>query len=718
MKSILMKPNRLVAAAFAVCAIADAAAAATLTRAQLTIDATTPGAAAVEVELTVAEEGKGPRNSLDFFLVEGVSISKATSGGKTLAPASNKPVAKTNLRQWTVTLPSPMTSKSPSVIALGLEMKEPLAGAEVNEAGGFLFAGAGWFPSMAMNSDPVLPHSTVFRLPAGFRGIASGSQSGAAWTSSTNTRPFAAWGTYQVQQTTVDNVTFELWRTTATPPAPETLQLVASSWNALTTGFGNAVGSGPLRLVDSPSALLASGARTLFWNDARFVPGKNAEVSALVARDLAVGLAPCFWNEGIAFSGDDAGWLARAVPELMGDEAYIASLRSSFPDRVERELNEARRDLFLRSKSIDRPLRGLVPQAPGASDVLRGRGALTLRMIADAFPSNAHWVSFLEGTRLDSKVPLTGPRFLEALARKAPNQHGFLAPFLESTKLPDFHIVGATPNQGMQKDRLRVEIENRGLVESSVEVGIETSRFESIRSTRISIPPGQKRSIMFGDQARAGAVRLDPRSAGLQSDFSNELLQLQGTKSSAPLVPSYPVEGAYYDARQATGLNLDLAGITIRNFEGIVIPFRTFHGPSGAALLGKARVTLAPGPPHDASWKAAQTRESLSFDATDLWVRFPLESWDLLEKQLPHHVSSAEASHLGEKSRGLVEHSFPSFYFEEHRAQIPPSGGSLVTFTAAGGEMRGFVRQPLPDGKVFARLWDQLSGAVLWEETR
>jgi hypothetical protein len=52
------------------------------------------------------------------------------------------------------------------------------------------------------------------------------------------------------------------------------------------------------------------------------------------------------------------------------------------------------------------------------------------------------------------------------------------------------------------------------------------------------------------------------------------------------------------------------------------------------------------------------------------------------------------------------------------RAEVPPAGGSLVTFTASGGELRGLVRIPRPDGRITVRFWDQLSGKTIWEDTR
>ena len=66
----------------------------------------------------------------------------------------------------------------------------------------------------------------------------------------------------------------------------------------------------------------------------------------------------------------------------------------------------------------------------------------------------------------------------------------------------------------------------------------------------------------------------------------------------------------------------------------------------------------------------------------------------------------------------VYEHSFPTYFFEDSRAQVPPPGSALVLFSLAGDERRGWLRRPLPDGTVQMRLWDHLRGQTIWEETR
>jgi hypothetical protein len=50
---------------------------------------------------------------------------------------------------------------------------------------------------------------------------------------------------------------------------------------------------------------------------------------------------------------------------------------------------------------------------------------------------------------------------------------------------------------------------------------------------------------------------------------------------------------------------------------------------------------------------------------------------------------------------------------------VPPPGAALVIFRLQGseGEWRGYIREPLPDGRVKIRLWDHLHRSTIWEST-
>ncbi len=703
-------------------AFASSANAVTVARARVVVDATASPRPAVTTELTLSETSSQPQTSVAFFLVREVAVESAQLEGQQVAVASADQ-ANTSLRKWTLTLPQPVTSAKTRVVSLRLGIAAGNPALRTDADGGLLLPGAGWFPMLEPYADLVIPHSTSFTLPAGVLGIACGNapSGNAPWTSTAPGRPFAAWGRYTVSKETRGTNEIEVWRRTAGSAESRAVDLAVSSWNALDTGLGAGCGSGALRLVDAGSGILAGGQRALFWDEARFAREMKGSAALDAGRELTAALATAFWSDCLTFTGEDAGWLSRAIPEYLGDVAYVASLRSETQEALEAELLGARRDLFLRTRAKDRPLKGLVPLSPGANDVLRGRGALAIHAMSEASSSRSHWISFLEDVRLSARSGVVTRRdFFENLQRRAPNQHAFITPFLDGTDLPDFRIVSSKPAQGPQKDRLRVEVENAGKVEAPVEILLETPKGEKIRETRISIPPREKRVVMMKDDGRAGTIRLDPRRTTLQSDVSTgETVTIEASvQASAALVPSYEVEGAYRDARHVTGLKIELSGLSITGFEGIVVPYRTFHGPSGAVLLGTGRVRIAPGPPNTAGWTKAMGREALSFQASEMWLRFPPEAWAPIEAQLGGRIAEAERDGVAVRARPIVEHSFPTGFTEEMRFRIPPPGSSLITFTGAGDELRGFSRHPLPDGRVEVRFWDQLSGADLWEETR
>jgi hypothetical protein len=49
---------------------------------------------------------------------------------------------------------------------------------------------------------------------------------------------------------------------------------------------------------------------------------------------------------------------------------------------------------------------------------------------------------------------------------------------------------------------------------------------------------------------------------------------------------------------------------------------------------------------------------------------------------------------------------------------VPPPGGCLIVLSLGGVERRAYFRDPMANGKVRARFWDQLRGETLWEDER
>ncbi len=697
----------------------DRAHAASLRRAKIMIDAREKEPAAA-VELTLAADAGKPTSSVDLYLASAATIAEASLDGQKVS-LTKADVPKTSLRKWTLGLPLALTPESSRTVALRLAFAPGSPGIQSNANGGTLLAGSGWFPSTSPTADALLPHSTGFTLAEGMRGVACGSAAGALWTSTAPGRPFAAWGAFTAAEETHRSTKLEVWSRAGAPAGAAALDQVASSWERLQIDYGARCGGGTLRVVDVGEGIVAGGQNTLLWDASRSSVSPEMPEAHLFGRDVAAALATSFWNDCIPFEGEDAGWLSRAVPEAMGDGAYVASLQSAQPEQIEAILGADRRDRFFAGRAKDSALRGLVPVSPEGPDLIRGRGAITVQMIAEAAPSQAMWNGLLEGVGAPEGPPLTGTAFFKALGSRAPNQHEFLEPFIVGTALPDFRISSHVFGMGPQKDRLRVEVENIGEVEAPVEVQIATAAGEPIRTSRLSVPPGDVRAILLKDEGRAASIRLDPRAHTLQSDVSNDEVKLAGSPSAAsatPHIPSYPFQEKFSEASRVSAFAIQLDGVTISEFEGVIVPYATSQGPSGASLLGKGRVQIAPPAPHTEGWNQAMKRDTLGFQGSEMWIRFPLEKWPAIEAQLGQRIDPAERNAIVERNRPVYEHSFPTHYFEEMRAQVPPPGGSLVTFTSSGGELRGFTRIPHPDGKVTARFWDQLSGVTIWEETR
>jgi hypothetical protein len=697
-----------------------------LTRARIQIDATQSPNPAIGVELTFSSDSQKPVNSIDLYAVKQVSIASAATEGQDLKPTTAD-VPDTDLKKWTLTLPVPLTSTQTRVINLQITADQGNPEIQWNEKGGWVLPGSGWFPSLSPSLDPIVAHSTTFVLPSGMTGIACGnvSSAGGPYAAIAPGRPFAAWGRYTVTREKHGFTELAIWRRQGDASNPAALDLVASLWESLSLGLGEACGTGDLRLVQTANDVLAGGQRTLFWSETQFAGKSSAPDAKFTSRELAVELSASYWSDCIPFAGDHTAWFTRSFQDYLGDVAFVHASRPDRPEKMEAEIFKSHRDHFLRIRAQDRALRGLPLHSAAADEVLLSRGTLLVHMLAEAAPSREYWLAFLGQLRTRATASVTTSVFLEALKVRFPNQHTFVPPYLNEKALPDFKVASFLPGQGVQKDRLRVEVQNTGPVEGPVEVSMTSASGDELRTTRLLIPPKEKRAVLFKEEKEADRIVLDPRGVMLQSDVSNDVTMLPGKsgqsgESSPPpeaFVPSYPFHGDVDDARKATGLKIVLDEITISDFNGVVIPYDTPQGVSGASLLGQGKVTIAPSGPHADSWAKSMQQPSKTFDGSEIWLRFPIEEWPNIESQLGEKASGQRAS-LVERNRPVFQFSFPTYFFEEARAQIPPAGSSLVVFTASGKDLRGFVRRPEPDGRVMMRFWDQLAGSTIWEETR
>ena len=718
--ALIPRVRTWVAAAWVAAFIPAVVSGATLTRARMTIDATKSPNPTFGIELTLASDSPKPVNAVDLFLAREVSIASATIEGQDLAttPAD---VPETDLRKWTVNLPVPLTSTQTRVIQVQLTAEKGNPEIHWNESGGWVLPGSGWFPSLTPSLDPIVAHSTTFTLPSGMSGIACGNVTSEAgpYAAIVPGRPFAAWGRYTITREKHRSTELALWRRQGDPANPAALELAASLWESLSVGLGPACGSGELRLVQIGKDVLAGGQRTLFWDESQFGSTSPLPEAKLTPQGLAAELSSSFWTDCLSFSGDHTAWFTRSFSDYLGDVAFVHASRPDRPEKLEAEIFKSHRDHFMQIRAQDRALKGLPLHSAAADEVLLSRGTLLVHMLAEAAPSRDYWLAFLGQLRTRATATITTPVFLDALKARFPNQHLFVAPYLNETALPDFKVVSSIPGQGMQKDRLRVEVENAGKIEGPIELAMLSTTGDVLRSTRLLIPPKEKRAVLFKQEKDAERILLDPRGVMLQSDVSNDVAMLsgKGADATAGFVPAYAFEAKLEEARKANGLKIVLDAVTISDFQGVVIPYETSQGVSGASLLGKGKVQITPDGPHAPAWTKAMQQPSRTFEGSEMWIRFPVEKWPEIVSQLGDLAGSQQRSTLLERNRPVFEYSFPTYFFKEMRAQVPPEGSALVVFTGSGGELRGFVRRPEPDGRVMMRFWDQLAGATIWEET-
>lgn len=691
-----------------------------LVRARVVVNASTPSAVTLEEELHWNAVGGTPRTALTFHLSPALEVTGIASEGAKLAfrkdDAPGSPLAR-----WTVTLPVPLAAGSTRALVVQARMGAAagVSGIRSDADGGYLLPGSGWFARLSPESDELPPHTTEFVLPAGWEGIACGERdaAGGKWTA-TPGRPYAVWGAYRAEDATEGKVAYRVWRRSGSGK-PEGLGKLSSLIDALTAGVDEPAGSGPWKLVDVGRGVVAGGQRTLFWDQGGGAAA-GGDAALLRLRDLAGGLAAAYWQESVRFGGDQAAFLSGGISRSLGDAATIALDPADERWRVEEKVIGSRRSAFLAGRAADRALRGLAPASPEAAAVLDTRGALVAQMMADACPSTSHWISFLRSERSTRKgQTLDLKTFLADLDGRFPNQHAFIAPFLDTTDLPDFTLASHAPAKGTGPDRYRIEVANRGKAAAYAELATFTADDHMLRTTRLFIPPGETRAVMMGDASRIGRIRIDPRGATLQSAVQNESAAVTGTAATSlqPYVPAFPFSVGETLLREVKTLSFGLTGVKVDGFSGYLQWWETQHGPSGAVMLGKGTVTIAPTGPFAESFRKALGRDTMTFQAEDLFVRFPVASWAGIQPALGPEVDDATRVALAARRQFVYEHSFPALFSEGALAEVPPPGGALVIFGLGGDEWRGYSREPLPSGKVKVRLWDHLRGTTIWEAT-
>jgi hypothetical protein len=685
------------------------------------MDARDPASPQLEIEVTVSAETA--LSEIELYLADVVQVTSASLEGRKLEFASHE-VSGAPAKAWKFRLPSSLSSGASASLALSAVLRGSAAsGIQVGQDGGYLLAGAGWFPAAEPWSDALIPHSTQIVLPDGMSGIACGVRTGAdgPWTATQPARPFVVWGRFSHEDRTVGELQLSVYRRSERQGDVPELARIERVVNALKVALGEPCGNGSWTLVDVGEGILQGGQRTVFWDESLFA-SREEEVDeiSLEVRDLSGAIAGSFWSECIRFRGELAAWLSRGIALYLGDVACLASY-TGYDDDMESYVIGSRRSDFISHLKEDRPLSGLVPISVQARGILATRGALVAHMAAEAGGSRTMWLNVLRQFR--EKHAADQPRwadFLDHLQQKTPGQDRFLAPLLETTDLPDFRIVSHGPAQGKFQDRLRVEIENDGKVEYAVEVAIYTHKGNKIRFAHIAVPPGGTRAVLFKDLDIVGRIALDPRGVVLQPKLDDQTAAIpmpEGGVDIRPFIPSYEFHSYVGDTRAVTGFQLELDGITILDFEGYVLPWQTYQGPSGAALIGKGRVRIEPGGEFAAGFTKAMGRPELHYGAADMWVRFPLAAWQKIEPQLRGTIDAEDRGELIQRNRRIHTFSFSTYFYEELRAQIPPPGSALVIFTTEGDERLGFVSEPLPDGRVHMRLWDHLRQGTLWEET-
>jgi len=692
-----------------------AARAATIEQDRIVVQATDPSAVRVEHTLVwKAGADAGPAKELELYLARGVTLIAARSGETDLAFSSSR-VDGSTLERWTVRLDRPLApGESRELVLVTSIGASESPGIRVDADGGLLLPGSGWFPSTRLEADETAVHRTAFRLAAGQTGVAAGAGSAGLWATERAVRPFAAWGAWQRSEFRSGDVSCVAYRRAGAAGDVPGLAELPELVYALDTGLGPIEGDGPWTFVDVGRDVLAGGFRTVFWDEKAAGRG-----GPLWNRDLAAALAVSYWTESLRFTGSLAALFSRSFPLYLGDAAAVTLDMSDTRWKTEAALVGPRRDEFAANRKADRVLRNLLASSPDAPFVLRTRGALVVHKTESVFRSTAHFMDFLRqfrtahaGTDVDDAV------FGTELDARVGNRSRYLSQYLDKTDLPDF-VLGehGTAESKMGPARYRVEFENRGKVADAVHISSFDAYGVELRYVEKPLGPGEKGAVQLADVDRIARVELDARRISLQSDYSGEVIEREVAPAAEPHRPAFEFERADHDFRWVTGFRFDLDGVSIRDFEGHVMWYRTHHGPSGLLMFGNAKVVVSPPAPQAESFRKALGRDRMEFTTPELFVRFPPSRWKDIKEQL----ESAEVRGHGPDEgaiRFLYDYSFPAYFSEGNRAQVPPPGGALVIFSLGGVERRGFVRDPKADGTVYSRFWDQLRGSTLWEDTR
>jgi hypothetical protein len=693
----------------------------TVSDVRIAVDARTAGA--VEIAYELAWKATEQRTSLRFYLAKELDV-VAVESGKGPLGVTAKDVPGTGLRSWEAQLPAKLAAgKSAPLTVRARAASAGRSDLRLDAAGGALLPGSGWFPLTDATSEVGVPHTTTFALPAGQSGVAAGARrADGAWQSEVPARPYAVWGA--LQSASAEGrvasgvpVTFEVWRPAGSSGTVPDLDVIAGLIRTIEVGVGTARGTGAWKLVDAGISLPAGGSKTVFWDGKAGASGKDA-AALLRGRDLAGAVAVAHWTECADFRGDLAGFLSRGIAHFVGDAGFTAWAESGASRAVEAVTIRARRDAFLRVP--DRVLAGLPPASPEAGPLLATRGALVAHQLAGSFASDrARWLMHLRNFR-DTHVsgidwPTLRGTFREGLAEQ-------IEPLLLTADLPDFHI---TAHEAKKTDmggmRYFVTIENRGKARGWSEITTYDASGAVLYETRIALGAGESKTLRFGDPERIAKVILDPNGVMPQRDLAGESVQVKpaaggAAPKAAKKAPSYPFAPSGSGARAVRGFRLQLTDASIEGFDGWVIPYASEQGTSGACLIGTGTVTLSPSGAFAAPWTKEMGRATLTFpDAKEMWLRFPLDAWKQIEPQLGEPVGKENLQHVLDRQNWIFGFSFPGFFADRDRAEIPPPGSTVVVFTAAGGEWRGFARVPMPDGKVLERLWDHLQSTTLWE---
>jgi hypothetical protein len=692
---------------------ASGAFAASLSGGQVTLDARAEEGLRVAYEFTVDGAGDGP---LVLYLASVVQLESASVDGRSADPSSRR-VEGTDLRAWSL----PSGGESARIALSGTIPPGERPGIRIGDGEGALLPGSGWFPSLEAEGAASLAHSTRFRLADGATGIACGSRVGSAslWQSASSGRPYAVWGSYESRREELgaqEAILHERGGSGDLLSEGLRRELPALT-NALETALGPPCGEGPWKIVGVAEPGTHGGLRTLFVG-----PSPGGDVDAVLAvRRLSEAVAASYWTECVAPTGPLAAWLGRGVQAYLGDVTAVAVLGEDRPDRMDARVAASRHEALAREGNAPRSLTGFVPVSPGAADVLEGRAALVAHAAAEAVPPRTRWMHVLQRFRSETKAGATAGDFLTSVAKMLPNQHEFLAPLLSTTDLPAFEILSTGPGKGKRSGHLRVEVKNSGTATAPVEVTVFAKNGIPIRSTLLLLEPGQVRSVLMKDRSRIARVAVDPRLTMIRSGTGRESVDLSEglADDNEEWVPSFAFSGTRDDMRVIrTVLSAVLGPVTLEGFTGHVLPYSTHHGPSGMSILGEGKVTITPRSPFAESWKKDMGRESLQYSAREVWVRFPVEDWSRIDPALGEMPDLKTRSRLLGLNRQIYQFSFPSYFYDDSRARVPPTGSVLVIFTTEGGERLGFLREELPDGRVYERFWNHLEGRTFWEETR